>query len=216
MLYIPFRVINIVTKRKDVLKMTELEKAINWYNKILFDIGREHRTIGTKHSYGTEGWGIAEMVEEAKHWLSWYYEPGVNRGDFPLGEAYRLKRFIKRYEVQEPVPEASEQESTEEQEVAKPEEEEPAEARAKEGDKAPLERMTARYNRLMWDTAQPQLTIGTGYGYTEAKSLSWMVGTVRFVLDQCMYGRVSDGVQRDKVIRAMRQFIKDSTVAMRA
>ena len=76
----------------------KLEKIIERYNNLMCDIGREHRTIGTEHSCETEGWGLPEMIEEAKYWLSWYYEPWVDRDSFPLNEAYRLKRFIKRFE----------------------------------------------------------------------------------------------------------------------
>ena len=75
----------------------ELSKIIKRYNSLMEDLGREYRTIGTEHSVETEGWGLAEMVQEAEHWLSWYYEPDVCRDDFPLSEAYRLKLFINRF-----------------------------------------------------------------------------------------------------------------------
>ena len=86
----------------------EFIKAVKRYNQIMIDCGWEHRTIGTRYSENTQGWGIKEMVNEAKYLLSCYYEPGNCRYedrnlDEDMKRAYRsetgkLKRFIAAYE----------------------------------------------------------------------------------------------------------------------
>ena len=157
--------------------MTELEKAINWYNKILFDIGREHRTIGTPHSEGTTGWGVADMVKEAEHWLSWYYEPGVSREDFPLNEAYRLKRFIDKYKPM------SEGQPTMDDII---------------DEYNPL-----MFETCQWHCT---IGTGYSVG-TENWGLTKIVGQVEFVLDMCTHGHASGGVKLDEVVPAMQQFI---------
>lgn len=161
--------------------MTELEKIVNRYNRIMLDIGREFSTIVTEPSEETAEQCVVKMVREAKHWLSWYYEPSVDREMFPLKEAYRLKRFIAKYEPMA--------ESIREQPVSK--------------------EAIDEYNPLMFETCQWHTTIGTQFSEnTERWGLSDMVGQVEFVLEQCSKGNASDGVNLREVIPAMEHFIE--------
>lgn len=177
----------------------KLESIIKRYNNLMEDLGREHRTIGTEHSEETAGWGLPEMVQEAEYWLSWYYEPDVNRDDFPLNEAYRLKRFINRFK---PMVEVVQEEA-----YAEVIQQEPTTVQAEE---QPVSKEAIdEYNPLMFETCQWHMTIGTDYSEVpESWGLSKMVGQVEFVLEQCSKGNASDGVNLQEVIPAMEHFIE--------
>ena len=96
------------------------QKIVTRWNDVMDDIGCEHVTIGTKLSelerhttyYGVEnGISVGWMLEEAKYWLSCYYEEGNVRCDdrFYDKESYKiwvsetgkLKRLIARLEEME-------------------------------------------------------------------------------------------------------------------
>ena len=79
------------------------------YNKIMFELGMEHRTIGTDYSENTYNWGIAEMVNECKYQLDMHYSSGTSYADMRYdddleirkqwkSEVGKLSRFIKAYE----------------------------------------------------------------------------------------------------------------------
>ena len=76
------------------------EKIIDRWNKVMNDICCEHITIGTtlselesrKNYYQSEnGISVHWMLEEAKYWLSCYFETGNCRCD---------DRFIDKYNYQ--------------------------------------------------------------------------------------------------------------------
>lgn len=85
-----------------------MEKVVERYNGIMYDLCLEHLTIGTRFSENTEGWNLRDMVAEADYNLSCYYESGHCRCDDRflskdeyktwLSETGKLKRFIKAYE----------------------------------------------------------------------------------------------------------------------
>lgn len=89
------------------------KKLTDRWNSVMNDIGCEHITIGTrlselevaKNYYGTEdGIQLDWMIDEAKYWLSCYYEAGNVRCDDKhydkdsykmwLSETGKLKRLI--------------------------------------------------------------------------------------------------------------------------
>lgn len=84
-----------------------IEAATKRYNDIMYDICREHLTIGTELSEDTDGWTIRDMVAECDYQLSTYYECGhcneEMRRDGEEGrkmwysETGKLKRFINAY-----------------------------------------------------------------------------------------------------------------------
>lgn len=90
------------------MKNYNFEKAVKRYNNIMFDICREHLTIGTRFSEDTDGWNIRDLVAECDYQLSCYYEGGHSNADMRYGDAEeckawrretgRLERFIKAYE----------------------------------------------------------------------------------------------------------------------
>ena len=88
------------------------KKAIKWYNDIMWDICREHLTIGTRLSEGTEHWNLRDMVSEMQYTLDIYDDPGTiywedahdpyqpeDRSWYRqwYNEKARMKRFIDRY-----------------------------------------------------------------------------------------------------------------------
>lgn len=90
-------------------KMLNMEAVTKRYNKLMMDLGVEHLTIGMRLSQDTEGWGLKEMVQEAKNQLEEFYNPehdsyikadGLTddikkRLQSDIG---KLKRFISAYE----------------------------------------------------------------------------------------------------------------------
>lgn len=90
------------------MKNYNFEKAVKRYNNIMFDICREHLTIGTRFSEDTDGWNIRDLVAECDYQLSCYYEGGHSNADMRYGdteerkawrsETGKLERFIKAYE----------------------------------------------------------------------------------------------------------------------
>lgn len=96
------------------------QKIVNRWNSVMGSIGCEHITINTRLSelehhkeyYGIEnGISIGWMLEEAKYWLSCYYESGNCRCDdrfidkenyaIWVSETGKLKRLIARLEEME-------------------------------------------------------------------------------------------------------------------
>lgn len=90
------------------MKNLNMEKALKRYNDIMYDVGYEHSTIGTRFSENTENWNLRDMVAEADYLLKCYYETGHCRCDdrflgeeeykIWVSETGKLKRFIKTYE----------------------------------------------------------------------------------------------------------------------
>lgn len=91
------------------MKNLNMETAIKRYNELMEITGREYKTIGTKHSEGTEGWGLREMVAECEYVLSSYNEGGSCNSDMQYSDDLeerklwkshtgKLERFIKTYE----------------------------------------------------------------------------------------------------------------------
>lgn len=96
------------------------QKLVNRWNNLMNDICLEYLAIGTtlseveteKQYYGTEeGITVAWMLEEARYWLSCYYESGHCRCDDRyeskteykvwVSETGRLKRLIATLEKME-------------------------------------------------------------------------------------------------------------------
>ena len=96
------------------------EKIVNRWDSVMNDIGCEHITINTRLSelethkeyYDVvDGISIGWMYDEAKYWLSCYYEEGNVRCDDRfydkdsykvwLSETGRLKRLIERLKKME-------------------------------------------------------------------------------------------------------------------
>lgn len=88
--------------------------AIKTYNRLMNDICREHLTIGTRLSEGTENWNLRDMVSEMAYTLEVYDNPGCiywedahdsSQPGGPGGEWYqhwynekaRMRRFIEKY-----------------------------------------------------------------------------------------------------------------------
>jgi hypothetical protein len=96
------------------------QKIVNRWNNVMYDIGCEHLTINTnlselethKDYYNTKnGISIDWMLDEAKYWLSCYYEGGNCRCDdrfldeenykIWVSETGKLKRLIAKLEQME-------------------------------------------------------------------------------------------------------------------
>lgn len=97
------------------------QKIVTRWNNVMNSIGCEHITIGTRLSelesckeyYDVEdGVSVEWMLEEAKYWLSCYYEEGnvrcddrfIDKGNYAIwvSETGKLKRFIamlEQYEI---------------------------------------------------------------------------------------------------------------------
>ena len=84
----------------------QLASALKKYNEIMWDLCREHLTIGTGLSEGTENWNLRDMVAECDYQLSTYYESGhvncdeLKHEDYKMwrSETGKLKRFIAHWE----------------------------------------------------------------------------------------------------------------------
>lgn len=95
------------------------QKIIKRYNKLMYELGWEHKTIGESDSENgypdipendkNLAWNIRDMVAEADYLLSCYNEEGHNLNEMKYSDdpeirkTYRsdvgkLKRFIARYE----------------------------------------------------------------------------------------------------------------------
>ena len=59
----------------------QLASALKKYNEIMWDLCREHLTIGTELSEGTADWNLRDMVAEADYYLSTYHENGHGNND---------------------------------------------------------------------------------------------------------------------------------------
>lgn len=86
--------------------------AVKQYNNIMNDICREHLTIGTRLSEGTENWNLRDMVSEMQYTLNIYEDPdcvyyqdahyGLENHEPEWYEEYintkaRMKRFINKW-----------------------------------------------------------------------------------------------------------------------
>ena len=91
------------------MKNLNMETAKKRYNELMDIAGREYKTIGTKHSEGTDNWNLRDMVSECAYVLSSYYEGGGCNGDKQYSDdpeerkewkshTGKLERFIKAYE----------------------------------------------------------------------------------------------------------------------
>ena len=57
-------------------KKYTFEKAVKRYNDLMFDLGLEFLSIGTRFSEDTDNWNIRDLVAEADYQLSCYFESG--------------------------------------------------------------------------------------------------------------------------------------------
>lgn len=87
------------------------KKIIKRWNGLMYDLCREHLTIGTKFSEHTENWNLRDMVSEAQYTLDVYnsedsiYWEDAHDSAQPGREWYmewykekkKLERFINRY-----------------------------------------------------------------------------------------------------------------------
>lgn len=90
------------------MKTLSLNSAIKRYNNIMFSLGCEYMTVGTKFSEDTENFGIREMVNECKYWLGTFQEGGHANSDMRYSDnkeerkkwrsiTGKLERFINTY-----------------------------------------------------------------------------------------------------------------------
>lgn len=63
-------------KKVEVKKSKIYEQAKERYNKLMFSLALEYRTIGTEYSEDTENFTIQDMANECKYWHDTYYEEG--------------------------------------------------------------------------------------------------------------------------------------------
>lgn len=80
------------------------EQAKERYNKLMFSLALEHKTIGTEYSEDTENYTVKDMAEECKYWHDTYYEDGhlnyeLRKEDRNMwkSEKDRLWRFWNKY-----------------------------------------------------------------------------------------------------------------------
>lgn len=89
--------------REDVFR-----NAVKEYNNILYSLGREDLTLGTRFSEGTEGWNLRDLVAEVDYQYSTYKEWGhvsyeaLHSSDScerlqAMRECKSLKSFIEKY-----------------------------------------------------------------------------------------------------------------------
>lgn len=86
--------------------------ALKKYNDIMWDLCREHLTIGTRLSENTENWNLRDMVSEMQYTLDMYnsedsiYWQDAHDDSQPshrpwywqwYNEKKRMERFISRY-----------------------------------------------------------------------------------------------------------------------
>jgi len=57
------------------MKELNMKTAIRCYNNIMFDIAREHNTIGTSFSENTSNWNLRDMVSEMQYTLDIWNDP---------------------------------------------------------------------------------------------------------------------------------------------
>lgn len=85
-----------------------MKLAIRTYNNIMYDLCKEHRSIGTDLSEHTDKWNLRDMVAECDYILSCYYEDGYSDYEMRYSEdkeardqwrreSSRLQRFINKY-----------------------------------------------------------------------------------------------------------------------
>ena len=82
-----------------------MESALKRYNNLMYELGREHNTIGQSLSENTSEWNLRDMVAECDYTLSTYFECGHANEEMKR-ECYKtwksdtgkLQRFIKAYE----------------------------------------------------------------------------------------------------------------------
>lgn len=91
------------------MKHLNMEKAIDRYNGIMFDLCADHLTIGIEgDSEGTDKWNLRDMVAECDYLLSTYYDDGHTNYDMRnseneeerkawKSETGKLRRFINAY-----------------------------------------------------------------------------------------------------------------------
>ena len=77
------------------------QTALKRYNSIVFSTGREHKSIGTEFSEGTDGWNLADMVEECIYQYRFRIDcmnetSGEERAEWRK-ERDMYARFIKRF-----------------------------------------------------------------------------------------------------------------------
>ena len=90
------------------MKNLNMKTALNKYNNLMYELGREHNTIGQPLSENTSDWNLRDMVAECDYELNTYYEVGhcneeLRHSDEEERKMWRsdvgkLTRFIKRYE----------------------------------------------------------------------------------------------------------------------
>ena len=91
------------------MKNLNMESALKRYNNLMYELGREHNTIGCTLSENTDEWNLRDMVAECDYELSTYYECGhcneemrhsadVDERKMWRSEVGKLTRFIKTYE----------------------------------------------------------------------------------------------------------------------
>ena len=88
-------------------------RALKTYNNIMYDIARDHNTIGTKAAENTDEWTLRDMVSEMQYTLDQYMDPDciywMDAHDECQGfskpwlrewqnATRRMKRFIKTWE----------------------------------------------------------------------------------------------------------------------
>ena len=89
-------------------KQYTFEKAVKRYNDMMFDLGLEFLTIGTRFSENTDNWTIRDLVAEADYQLSCFFEAGMSQADMRDSEdeyerkmwrsdVGKLTRFINYY-----------------------------------------------------------------------------------------------------------------------
>lgn len=86
------------------MKNKVYEQAKERYNKLMFSLCLEHRTIGTQYSEDTEGMTIKDMANECKYQHDTYYEEGHANHELRnedrntwKSEKDRLWRFWNKY-----------------------------------------------------------------------------------------------------------------------
>lgn len=98
--------------KENNMRKPNMKTATKRYNNIMFDIAREHNTIGTSFSENTEKWNLRDMVSEMQYTLDlWNDETSLAWEDAHDGsqpawkpwyrewqnEKARMKRFIDAY-----------------------------------------------------------------------------------------------------------------------
>jgi hypothetical protein len=89
-----------------------MTKGVKAYNKLMFHLGMEYDTIGTKYTEDPErrsDWNLRDLVSEVQYWLDFYldpnssyYENAHDPDDDGYKEVYKkdismMRAFIRRY-----------------------------------------------------------------------------------------------------------------------